>query len=157
MTKLKEFLIEQLSKSHIFEMAQSRSEFIRHVSGGLAYQITENWCLIRYAIISSKNEQLLNHWKTELKTHIFNVTRINIKLDKTRLLNYIFIKQEELTNKDRVYFLISNKWQDEGLEIEDKYTEQVVDDFVNYGVYELVDIIAKGSRNEIIEYVSKGI
>ena len=53
MNRLKEFLIETLQNSNIFEMARDRSEYMRTVDN-LSNQIIENRFILRYSSINNK-------------------------------------------------------------------------------------------------------
>ena len=68
---LKEYLLESLQSTYIFEMAYDRKHLKKMVDGLFA-QIIENWCLVRYCTLYDPNNTTKNHWKKELRPlHIF--------------------------------------------------------------------------------------
>lgn len=145
MNHLKEFLIEALQNSNIFEMARDRSEYMRTVDN-LSNQIIENWCLLRYSSINNKL-QTHNHWLTELRAYIMKLQSIKIDVDKTKATRTVFINWMDCYDKNEVFNLIAYKWQEEGFDIESKETEEVVTDFIEYGIDELIEVICKKKMN----------
>lgn len=141
MNNLTEILVEQLQNTKIFEMARDRSEYMKIVDN-LSNQIIENWCLLRYSSIYGKL-QTHNHWMKELRAYIMKLQSIKIDVDKTKATRTVLIDWMECDDKNEVFNLIAYKWQEENFDIESKETEEVVDDFVEYGVYELIEVICK--------------
>ena len=154
MRKLKELLVEALSKTEIFEMAYERSEYVKALFN-LRIQLIENWCLLRYSTIMGRL-QTHSHWMKEMRAHMNNLINMKIKVDKTRATRELLIDKEEADDFDHVIRLISNKWQDEHFDIESKETEEVVRDFIEYGLYDLIEIIGKKkvSLNELNDYLN---
>lgn len=154
MKAIKEYFVERLQKTKIFEMAYSRSRYMDEVFR-LRHQLIENWCLLRYSTLNGKLQEH-NHWLKELRAHILNLAKMDIKVDKKKATTEVLIYGEEANNPKQVIWLISHKWGDEGFDIDSNLTEEVVDDFVEYGIYELIDIICKKrlSNNELNEYLN---
>ena len=153
MISIKDFIVEQLSKTSIFEIALSREDFIRRLDG-LSGQLIENWCLIRYCTITNQIEYK-THWRSELRTHINNILAKDVKVDRKRTIEFEYLKNSEYNNPENIYKIISVKWYKENLDIDSTGTSEVVNDFVSYGIYELIDILAnkKITQNELIEYI----
>ena len=140
MNTLTEFLVKSFQKTNLFEMAHDRSKY-QEIVDGIAFQLLENWCLIRYCKIENPNCRCKEHWKTELRGHLMKLIRTKIKMDKRKAIEEVLIKWNEFINKDHVYDCLAYKWKEEKLDINSKYTEEIVNDFVEYGLYEMIDLI----------------
>lgn len=155
MNSLKTYLVEVLCNTKIFEMAYARAKYQDHVDS-LATQLVENWCLIRYCSTVDKNNINKEHWKQELYAHISNLQKQNIKVDKTRATEEVLIRWIGFNNYNMVIRYISDKWYKEKLDIDAKYSEEIANDFSEYGVYDLIKIISKNSltRTDIVDYIN---
>ena len=154
MKNIKEYIVEALSNTQIFEMAYERSKYIDLVSD-LSTKITEHWCLLRYSTLNGKLKTH-NHWVGELRAFVMRLANIKIKVDKTKATKESLIKYEELDDWERVIRIISNKWYEEGFDIESEQSEEVAKDFAEYGVHDLIDIICnpKIKLQEINNYLN---
>lgn len=151
---LQNFLVEQLEKTHLYEMAYNRSRYIDEVDN-LLKQLIENWCLIRYCTISGEKQELKNHWKQELKAHIDNLAKMSVKVDKTKTTRFALIDQPESKNVDWIIQVISMKFDEENIDVNLSDVEEAATDLVEYGLDELVEIIcAKYNYNNIKDYVN---
>ena len=54
MKSIKEYILNVIQESYIFEMAYDRKEIKKRVEA-LTNQIIENWCLIKYCSLYDKN------------------------------------------------------------------------------------------------------
>ena len=52
---LKNYILEAISNTHLFEMADSRQDYLADIRG-LRFQILENWCLIKYCNMFDKEK-----------------------------------------------------------------------------------------------------
>ena len=73
-----ETLLENRKNNIITELALPRKSVKQRISN-IFPQIIENWCLIKYSKDNNVNSDLINHWKSELSTHIINASRLQIK------------------------------------------------------------------------------
>lgn len=55
MMDLKNYILEAISNTYLFEMAYSREKYIDRLMG-LDMQILENWCLIKYCNMFDKEK-----------------------------------------------------------------------------------------------------
>lgn len=145
MRSLKEFLIEMLSKTQLFEMAYNRKDFIR-TCDNFHKQIVENWCLVKYCNLYDKQNLNLNHWKYELYSHCDNLYRMQIDSDKYKAIKHSFIKNNELDDYKTVELTTCKKFEYEGIETNSKYRE-VVEMFIEYGVEKIMRLISNKKSN----------
>ena len=54
MKSIKEYILDVIQESYVFEMAYNRKEIKKRVEA-LINQIIENWCLIKYCSLYDKN------------------------------------------------------------------------------------------------------
>lgn len=140
MNILKNWLIESLCKTQIFEMAYSRSKYQDTIID-LTSQLVENWCLIRHCTLYDKHNINKNHWKYELRAYILKLNGMLVKVDKKRATEEVLIKWEELNVYTNVLRKISYKCHKEKLDIESENIKNVTLDFVEYGIFEVIDLI----------------
>lgn len=145
MINIYEYIIEKLENTKLFEIAYSRSKYMDIVND-IAPQIIENWCLIRYSSLNSKLQEH-NHWIKELKAHIMKLQRSNIKTDKTRATRSVFMDWMECNKSHQIKKCIEIKWEDEGFDINSDISEEVISDFVSYGIHEIIEIICNDRMN----------
>ena len=82
MRTLKEFLIETLMETSIFEMAENQSKCEDNVKSQCK-NILENLILLNYFKVSELYTTNISHWKNELCTSIFNAGDFQVKKDKS--------------------------------------------------------------------------
>ena len=113
---IKNYILEALSQTWIFEMAYSRQDYLRNISG-LCYQIVENWCLIKYCNLYDEVNYNRLHWSNELIAHLENLRRCQLKsgLDKYKTTKFGFVENAELDNIDIVDDVLELKWDNEKL------------------------------------------
>ena len=83
MTRVVEYIVKNLERSYIFEMAYERREYMNKLFE-LRLQLVENWALIRYCSLYDNENLNKNHLKKELFAHISNLNKMKLKVDKTR-------------------------------------------------------------------------
>lgn len=144
-----------LSKTAIFEMAYDKKQFFQVVDN-LVFQLVENWCLARSCYY--KNNINKQHWQSELNAHISNirkrVVKIDIKIDKCKVITEVFIKCNELNMPGRVHDVITEKFYKENIDKNIAYKCTVdfaenVDDFIDV----LGAKFVSPSINNVIEYI----
>ena len=81
MNTLKEFLLESIQKTYVFEMAVSRKELKDKVDS-LIYQIIENWCLVKHCTLYDSLNRNKNHWKKncELICLIYIISSLKVEI-----------------------------------------------------------------------------
>ena len=116
MMDIKNFLLEAISNTYLFEMAYSRQDYLRNISG-LCYQIVENWCLVKYCNLYDEENYNRLHWSNELITHLNNLYDCKLKkgLNKFNTTEYGLIEKAELDDIDVVEDLLYHKWRVEKL------------------------------------------
>ena len=155
MKKLQNYLVEMFCKTQLFEMAYNRSKYQDNLDS-LTDQLVQNWCLVRYCSAFDENNRNRSHWKQELYSHISNIQRMLLKVDKFKATQEVLIGWRELNDADQVIRAIDNKWYDERLDIDAEYTDIIVSDFIEYGVDELIKILSEKSltRADINDYIN---
>ncbi len=156
MNKLTECIVEQLSKTKLFEMAFSRAKYIDFIIN-LSDQIAENWCLVRYCTKYDPNNINKDHWKTELYAVCSKLLRQNVTTDKRSAAESGFIDNLEFNDADTVYYAVQTKFKKEGFGL----TRDICDDFANRGLPKLIYLISSkrssGKFNELYRYIDEDI
>ena len=147
MKDLKNFILETISNTWLFEMAYSRQNYLHQIMS-LNKQIVENWCLIKYCNLYDEENYNRLHWSKELIAHIKK------GLDKLKTTEYGFIYQAELDNEDIVYKMLYRKWKDENLP---EYARKIVAKKFTEELSKLCMLIANSSAEDIENYVYKEI
>lgn len=155
MKYLKDFILEAVSNTWLFEMAYSRQNYLHQIMG-LNKQIVENWCLIKYCNLYDEENYNRLHWSKELIAHMENLCNCQLKkgLDKLKTTEYGFIYQAELDDEDVVYKMLYRKWKDEDLP---EYARKIVAKKFTEELSKLCTLIANGSVEDIENYVYKEI
>ena len=78
MKSIKEYILDAIQESYIFEIAYDRTEIKKRVEG-LINQIIENWCLVKYCTLYDNENRNKYHWKQELKAHLYNISLLSRK------------------------------------------------------------------------------
>lgn len=159
MIKLKEYIIKKIENMPIVEMAYDRKKYKDNIEG-LGYQLLENWCLIHYSKLSGKNETLIKHWEDELSAHIDNICKMNLNFDKKTAIKEVLYKTMELNNNtdNSLINKIAKKFYEENIDIEDPLVEDTINDWIEYGADELIDILSvktnKYNYNNVINFIN---
>ncbi|MCH5167831.1 MAG: hypothetical protein J1F35_08130 [Erysipelotrichales bacterium] len=117
MKTLKEFILDSLISTKLFEQAYNREQIIRTVIN-LANQIVENWALILYVRQYDKENLNLNHWKSELEAHCEKIDNMNIKgnSDKKKAFKQALIRNHELNDSSQVFKILKRKFKKENID-----------------------------------------
>jgi hypothetical protein len=125
MINLKEYILEAVQNTYIFEMAHNRKQIKDRVEG-LIDQILQNWCLIKYVKIVNPLNYNINHWKKELESHIDNIFSMQLKdgndIAKYNLINSLLHDTLEINTGEDIYLRIRKKFKSEGFTNEDCIT-----------------------------------
>lgn len=154
MNRLSEYIIEQFSKTKLFEMALDRTDYIRLVSN-LLPQIVENWCLIRYCSLYDKNNLNKNHWKQELDSYCYRLYNTKTKNNKKKILEQVIIRDNELNDINVVYKWLQRKFRIEKI-CEKAKQEKICSDFVNY-IEHIIYLISSSDYQELYRYIDEDI
>lgn len=156
MNKLTEYLIEQLSKTKLFEMAFSRSTYLTQI-GYIAKSIAENWCLVRYCSIYDTDNINKDYWKTELLAHCSNLASMVVSTDKRRATEYGFLTMCEYNDPVVIRRAVQAKFKKEGFNL----SSDIYAAFAEHGIYKLIYLIsAKSSssvEDELYRYIDEDI
>ncbi len=118
MKSIKEYILDVIQDSYVFEMAYNRKEIKKRVEA-LINQIIENWCLIKYCSLYDKNNINKYHWKQELKAHLYNIYEMKIKggdaKTKYNLVSEIIYDKKEITTSSKISSIIRIKFRKENI------------------------------------------
>lgn len=147
---------EELGKYCLNEMAMPLSDYKKCVESRL-FQILENWCLIRYATLSGDCNNLKNHWRVELMSHINYLANLKLKgknsaLSKEKCLYSVFNKYDLDTDESCIAGHIWTKFVTEGLPTDGEIFSQVVSDFKS-SIRDIAGVILSNDRKQIFQYV----
>lgn len=153
MTRLVEYIVKNLERSYIFEMAYERREYMNKLFE-LRLQLVENWALIRYCSLYDNENLNKNHWKKELFAHISNLNKMKLKVDKTRATEQELINKAEFNNVENIIKIIEFKFEIEDL-TNDEIIRTIAEDFTEYGLNELITIISNNNltATELKDYL----
>lgn len=137
MRHLKDFILDSLSNTNLFEQAMNRKDIINKIiyhSG----QIIENWALIVYCNFYDENNLNINHWKQELSTQCDQIFYTEIKgSSREKAISYAILDKMELNNSDIIYKIISKKFKKENFNNIDrihnvaKYVSENINELIN--------------------------
>ena len=149
---------EGYRKSLLNEMAYERKEFKALLANG-SIQIIQNWCLIRYAVLSHSKQELLPHWKTELIGHLEKVASHKLKGNDSKEARMKAIAEvwcldaEYGTDANVIDLTIHSKFLEEGINIDAAIYNQTIDDCMKASGT-IMAAIASESSEHIENYVA---
>ena len=157
MKSIKEYLLNVIQESYIFEMAYDRKEIKKRVEG-LINQIIENWCLIKYCSLYDNNNTNKHHWKQELKTHLYNIYEMTLKggnaKTKYNLISEIIYDKKEITTSSKISYIIRIKFRTENIIIHNDICDLCIDN-LNY----IIELISNNENDDntdkIYDYVEQ--
>lgn len=128
---IKEYILEKLQNTLVFEMAYSRKE-LKNSFDGILDQIIENWCLVKYCSLYDIRNINKNHWSNELTAHMYNILKRQLKNggedSKLQLLKYIAYEQKEYTTSAAIKKCIRLKFKKENIQIPDTLCSWCIED-----------------------------
>lgn len=157
MKSIKEYMLNVIQESYIFEMAYNRKEIKKRVEA-LTNQIIENWCLIKYCSLYDKTNTNKYHWKQELKAHLYNIYEIKIKggnaKTKYNFISEIIYDKKEITTSSKISSIIRIKFRNENIIIHNDICDLCIDN-LNY----IIELISNNENDDntdkIYDYVEQ--
>ena len=152
MKSIKEYMLNVIQESYIFEIAYNRKEIKKRVEA-LINQIIENWCLITYCSLYDKNNT-----KQELKAHLYNIYEMKIKggnaKTKYNLISEIIYDKKEITTSSKISSIIRIKFRKENIII---YND--VCDLCSENLKYIIELISNNENDDntdkIYDYVEQ--
>ena len=151
MFSLKEYILEAISNTQIFEMAYNRQQLIKRIEG-LYKQIIENWVLVKYCTLTNRT-QLKEHWRNELDAHLMNIFDMIYKGDKQYTISWVLIDKLELTTTDKIKNLTLVKFRKEHIDLSDKNYIKACNMFCEE-LYKIIQLISNKQTEENINKLS---
>ena len=130
MRTFKEFILDAIENTAIFEMAKSRSDLKRDIDG-IAESLFQHWCLVRYCALYDFGNKTKEHWIKEVRLYILKTRSVRTKgFDKTRLLREWYITKLELSDRQQMLDeWFDDKFEEENIIISDEEKDRIIDDW----------------------------
>ena len=130
MRTFKEFILDAIENTYIFEMAKSRSDLKRDIDG-IAEPLFQHWCLVRYCALYDFGNKTKEHWIKEVRSYILKTRSVRTKgFDKTRLLREWYITKLELSDRQQMLDeWFDDKFEEENIIISDDEKDIIIDDW----------------------------
>ena len=130
MRTFKEFILDAIENTVIFEMAKSRSDLKRDIDG-IAEPLFQHWCLVRYCALYDFGNKIKEHWIKEVRSYILKTRSVRTKgFDKTRLLREWYITKLELSDRQQMLDeWFDDKFEEENIIISDEEKNRIIDDW----------------------------
>lgn len=148
---IKEYILEKLQNTLVFEMAYSRKE-LKTIFDGILDQIIENWCLVKYCSLYDPNNINKNHWVYELTAHMYNIFRRQLKNGsedaKLHLLKSVAFNQKEYTTAIAIKNCIRLKFKKENIQITNELCSACIEDLET-----ILNLISKRDTEENYENI----
>ena len=130
MRTFKEFILDAIENTVIFEMAKSRSDLKRDIDG-IAEPLFQHWCLVRYCALYDFGNKTKEHWIKEVRSYILKTRSARTKgFDKTRLLREWYITKLELSDRQQMLDeWFDDKFEEENIIISDEEKNRIIDDW----------------------------
>lgn len=157
MKSIKEYILDAIQESYIFEMAYNRKE-IKNLVDGLINQIIENWCLVKYCTLYDNENRNKYHWKQELKTHLYNIYEMKIKggnaKTKYNLISEIIYDKKEITTSSKIASIIRIKFRKENIIIDNDICNSCIEN-LKYVIELISNDENDDNTDKIYDYVEK--
>ena len=130
MRTFKEFILDAIENTAIFEMAKSRSDLKRDIDN-IAGTLFQHWCLVRYCALYDFGNKTKEHWIKEVRLYILKTRSVRTKgFDKTRLLREWYITKLELSDRQQMLDeWFDDKFEEENIIISDEEKNRIIDDW----------------------------
>lgn len=130
MRTFKEFILDAIENTVIFEMAKSRSDLKRDIDG-IAEPLFQHWCLVRYCALYDFGNKTKEYWIKEVRLYILKTRSVRTKgFDKTRLLREWYITKLELSDRQQMLDeWFDDKFEEENIIISDEEKNRIIDDW----------------------------
>ena len=146
MFNIKEYILEKLQNTLVFEMAYSRKE-LKNSFDDILDQIIENWCLVKYCSLYDTNNINRNHWTNELTAHMYNILKRQLKNGgedaKLQLLKSVTYEQKEYTTSVAIKSCIRLKFKKENIQIHNEICSACIEDLET-----ILNLISKKDTDE---------
>ena len=130
MRTFKEFILDAIENTVIFEMDKSRSDLKRDIDA-IAEPLFQHWCLVRYCALYDFGNKTKEHWIKEVRSYILKTRSVRTKgFDKTRLLREWYITKLELSDRQQMLDeWFDDKFEEENIIISDEEKNRIIDDW----------------------------
>ena len=150
MKSIKEYILDAIQESYIFEMAYDRKEIKKRVEG-LINQIIENWCLIKYCTLYDNENKNKYHWKQELMAHLYNIYEMKLKGGNAKTKNNLI---SEITTSSKISSIIRIKFRNENIPIQKDICDLCIEN-LNY----IIELVSNDENDDntdkIYDYVEQ--
>ena len=126
-------VLEGREKHLLLEMPLHRKNYKERLTNELP-QVIINWCLVHYCTIVGQ-EHLKEHWKGELRGHIFNMSSLSIKENdsvekRLKVLSEIWV-EDDYDKPENLTLKVCNKFINEGINIDSEEYITTIQDCLN--------------------------
>ena len=142
-----------LDNTLLLEYLVQRKDFVNLI-WNLSDQIIENWCLVHYCTVIGQTEYK-KHWADELKGYLKRISRTGIKSSndfnsrkKCVLQAFAMNDLDKGGVSDRIYLIIQNKFESEGIDDIGLLT-QISADCADR-LHELIDILSTPNNEAMV-------
>ena len=157
MNRLKEYLLEAIQQTNIFEMAESRKDLKRDIDGHI-YQIIENWCLVKYCTLYDPDNRTKHHWQDELETHLIHIFEKRLKFgdaeSKYKVIRDWVIDTLEINTARRIEMIMRVKLRKENITMPNYIYELCINE-LNVILKLISDKYTDNNFDKIIDYIEK--
>ena len=157
MTNIKEYILEKLQNTLVFEMAYSRKE-LKNSFDCILDQIIENWCLVKYCTLYDNENKNKYHWKQELKAHLYNIYEMKIKggnaKTKYNLIYEIIYDKKEITASSKIASIIRIKFRTENIIINNDICDSCIEN-LKYVIELISNDETDDNTDKIYDYVEQ--
>ena len=151
LTTIKEYILEKLQNTLVFEMTYSRKE-LKNSFDSILDQIIENWCLVKYCSLYDTNNINKNHWVNELTALMYNILKRQLKNGgedaKLQLLKSVAYDQKEYTTAVAIKKCIRFKFKKENIQITDELCSACIE-----ALETILELISKRDTEENYENI----
>ena len=155
LVNIKEYILEKIQNTLVFEMTYSRKE-LKTSFDSILDQIIENWCLVKYCSLYDRNNINKKHWANELTAHMYNILKRQLKNGgedaKLQLLKSVTYEQKEYATSVAIKNCIRLKFKQENIQIPDVVCSACIDDLET-----ILSLISKRDTEENYENIDRYI
>jgi len=131
MKTIKQFIVEHLVNTEIFEIAQSLAEYKQEIKDKLPILLAH--ILLVMKAKEENSEEFVEHWKKEIRGFIRSLSKRKLKVKdnyqaRLKYISDVIIRQYEINTEDDYIWDLSHKLNLEGYDLENNET---YNDFIN--------------------------
>lgn len=150
---------DKLLETRLCQMAIDRSKYKEKVDAEID-QIVINMILVRISSHNSKYSQLLNHWKTKLRSHIDNIRKLSIKNDsadkRKKIINILFDEYDLNWREFAVIIRVQYKLEEEGIDPDSKEVKDAITWLISeIKTEKLQNVLVSSNNMESQNYIDK--